>query len=259
MPAATTAMTRFSSRAHMRFGIKDCGLLGRLRPDHATRPPSDAIIPLGGAVMTYRYLATSVAGFVQQLAVAYVARGYYFYVTGRIPVGKDPLAVDKKLLDQYEIPMSKWVRAGRKKQGMASVQYLRWGRFFVLIASHGRHPFFESEAANVRDVREHPIYVEGYSVSCRRGRDGTRFHVSVRIAREVYHAVKRTLNEDAVRCTAERLAQRLHMLRWEPYAPVRVQYFGLWRAINRRRKLAGMPLLPKDVLRLRRRPIRPFD
>ena len=34
--------------------------------------------------MAYRCVATSVAGFVQQLAVAYVANGYWFDVTGRV-------------------------------------------------------------------------------------------------------------------------------------------------------------------------------
>jgi hypothetical protein len=29
-----------------------------------------------------RYLATSISGFVQQLAVSYLPHGYWFYVTG---------------------------------------------------------------------------------------------------------------------------------------------------------------------------------
>ena len=85
--------------------------------------------------MTYRCVAASVAGFVQQLAVCYIARGYYFYVTGRIPEDKDPALTDEKIMSQYGIGVSKWVRARRKKEGCASVQYLRYGRFFVIIAS----------------------------------------------------------------------------------------------------------------------------
>ena len=41
-------------------------------------------------VRAYRYEATSVAGFIQQLAVCYVGRGYWFYVTGTVPEHKDP-------------------------------------------------------------------------------------------------------------------------------------------------------------------------
>ena len=87
--------------------------------------------------MAYRCVAASVAGFVQQLAVCYVARGYYYYVTGRIPDSKDPTKTDEKILEQYGISVSKWVRARRKRSGLANVQYLRYGDFFVIIANHG--------------------------------------------------------------------------------------------------------------------------
>ena len=91
--------------------------------------------------MAYRYVAVSVAGFVQQLAVGYIARGYYFYVAGRIPENKDPARTDAKIMAQYGIGVSKWVRARRKKAGLANVHYLRYERFFVLIANHGEQPF----------------------------------------------------------------------------------------------------------------------
>ena len=48
--------------------------------------------------MAYRCVAISVAGFVQQLAVSYIANGYWFYVTGRIPEHKDPAVIDVKLI-----------------------------------------------------------------------------------------------------------------------------------------------------------------
>ena len=54
-------------------------------------------------LMGYRVEATTVEGFVQQLAVAYVQRGYVFYVTGDRPGRKDPAAVDAKLLAKYGV------------------------------------------------------------------------------------------------------------------------------------------------------------
>ena len=39
--------------------------------------------------MEYRCNATSLEGFIQQLAVSYVGRGYWHYVTGKIADGKD--------------------------------------------------------------------------------------------------------------------------------------------------------------------------
>ena len=38
--------------------------------------------------MSYRYIATTPAGLVQQVAVSYLRHGYWWYVTGRIPAMK---------------------------------------------------------------------------------------------------------------------------------------------------------------------------
>lgn len=131
--------------------------------------------------MEYRCVAKSVEGFVRQLAVAYITHGYWFYVTGTIPDGKDPAAVDAKLIDRYGIAISKWARCRRKKQGLASMQYLRHERFFVLLATKGQHEFFEREKAVIRDVRRKSIKFGGYGIGCRKGRDG-RWHVTVRVS-----------------------------------------------------------------------------
>src|SRR3954453_18591216 len=112
--------------------------------------------------MEYRCVATSLEGFIQQLAVAYIAHGYYFYVSGFIPEGKDPEAIDRKLLDKYGVRLSKFARYRRKALGQASIQYLRFERFFVLIATHGKHQFFweekdGGEAGRMKDIRRTPI------------------------------------------------------------------------------------------------------
>ena len=106
--------------------------------------------------MAYRYVATSVAGFVQQLAVAYVANGYWFYVKGWIPETKDPAKTDAKIIAQYGLDVSKWTRSRQKQAGHASVQYLRHGRFYVIVATHGEHPFFAAEGKQIRERRRSP-------------------------------------------------------------------------------------------------------
>lgn len=58
-----------------------------------------------------------------------MGRGYWFFVTGQIPVDKDPAAVDRKLIERYRGDISRWSRLRRKRAGIASVQYLRHGRF----------------------------------------------------------------------------------------------------------------------------------
>ena len=208
--------------------------------------------------MEYRCVATSVVGFVQQLAVAYVTHGYWFYVTGQIPEDKDPAAVDRKLVERYGIAISKWARARRKRQGLANVQYLRHERTFVLLATKGRHDFFGRERASIRDIRRVPIKFAGYSIGCRKGRDG-RWHASVRIDHDDYGKLKAYLSVHACRRRADALATELHRLRYEPYAPIRRQLLNLLRHMNGLRKQAALEPLPIRALRLRRATIRAFD
>ena len=204
----------------------------------------------------YHCEAASVAGFVQQLAVGYIARGYRFYVACHIPPDKEVAAVDCKLIERYDLDVSKWTRARRKQHGLANVQYLRYGRFFVLIATPGRHDFFERES-NWRDIREHPIYFAGYSVGCRAGHDGW-LHASVRLADATLRQLQRRFDRVALHPDVTRLAEAFHALRFVPYAPVCRQLFQLLRRVNDRRKRAGLELVPVTALRLRRWSVLPF-
>lgn len=220
--------------------------------------------------MPYRCVATSVAGFVQQLATCYLPHGYWFYVQGRIPPDKDPVAVDAKLVAKYGISLSRSARARRKRVGIANVHYLRWGESFVLLATHGHHPFFDAEGANLRDARRVPIKLAGYSISVRRGgyrrrtdprlpavRDD-RWRVSVRIGQPEYRRLKAHFQDRSLRSSAEALGAELYRLPYEPYAPVRQQVLNLVRLINRRRKTAGLSLVRPKALRFRRRIVSVF-
>lgn len=207
--------------------------------------------------MAYRFEATSVEGFIQQLACSYLPHGYMFYVAGRVPEGKDPAAVDEKLLTRYEIDISKWARARRKKAGLANLHYLRFGRTFVLVATAGRHPFFTEEAAAIRDIRKVPIRLGGYSVSFRRGADG-KFHPHVRMDEDHYRGLKAYLLGLAVHRRAEALVDELWRVPFEPYAPVRRQLFNILRAVNRARKVAGFERVPYAAVPMRRRVVKPF-
>jgi hypothetical protein len=194
--------------------------------------------------MSYRFVATSVAGFVRQLAVAYLTNGYYFYVTGLIPPHKDPVKTDSKIMEAYDIAISKWTRTRRKREGHANIHYLRYQRFYVIIASHGTHPFFAAEAKQLRDVRRQSISFVGYSIGCRRARGGGEYHASVRINRGRFAELKARFQSVAIHRTVEELCSELRHLPFEPYAPVRCQLFVLLRAINRLRKSAGLELVP---------------
>lgn len=201
----------------------------------------------------YRCEAKTVEGFVQQLAVAYIAHGCWFHVAGRIPAAKDPAAVDRKLIERYGIDVSKWARARRKRAGLANMHYLRHGHLFVLLATHGEHRFFADEAGVVRDARRTPIRCFGYSVSSRGG------HAHVRIGADEYKRFKASMLDLAPHRSTEELEGRLHSVPFEPYAPVRRQLLNIWRAVNRVRRTAGLQPLRIECLRLRRRIVRPFD
>jgi hypothetical protein len=207
--------------------------------------------------VSYECVATTAAGFLQQLAVAYLGHGYWFYVTGRIPEGKDPAAVDEKLLEKYQVRLSKWARARRKRAALANVQYLRHERFFVLLASKGRHPFFEGEA-HFKDAREEPIRFEGYSVSVKKGVDG-RWHPSVRLHPETYRELRAYFVDRATRRPVEVLSGELRRHPFEPYAPVRRQLLNILRALNRARRTASLEPVPVSALRLSRKGVKPFE
>lgn len=199
----------------------------------------------------YRCETTSLHAFIQQLAVCYVGRGYLFYVTGQVPEKKDPKLVDDKLIRRYGIDVSASERSRRKKAGRANAQYLRHGRFFVLLCTHGNHLLREEEKA-IRDVRRVSLKYGGYEVSYRGG------HPRVSIERGEYKRLKAHFVEIAHRRTADELASEFGRLPFEPYAPIRRQLLTLLRAVNACRDSQGRPRVEKACLRFKRRIYRPF-
>jgi hypothetical protein len=205
-----------------------------------------------GGLVEYRCEATSIAGFVQQLAVAYVGRGYFFYVKGEIPERKDPRAVDLRIVEKYNIAVRKTARARRKAAGLANLQYIRFERTFVLIATHGRHIFFEQERGFIRDVREVPIKFAGYAISYRSG------HPHVRIEQRQFLELKAWFLDASTHRSRESLEMEFRKLPFEPYAPVRSQLFSIVRRLNERRAAAQFEPVPATAIRLRRRVVQPF-
>lgn len=205
----------------------------------------------------YRCVATSVGGFVQQLAVAYVARGYHFYSSAIIPPEDDPERIDAKLIAKYGVDCSKWERARRKRAGIANVQYLRYGRFQVLVATKGSGRFHDEEP--FEDFRRRPLYFAGYSISCRYDHTGATLHPSVRLSRRQMSQLKAFLMEVGVRRDVATLSRFFSTLDVEPYAPVRRQLLELLRLVNRIRAPIRLEPVPVSCLRLCRRVLRPFD
>ena len=221
--------------------------------------------------MEYRHEATSIEGFVQMLASNYLPHGYWFYVTGRVPDGKKAELIDEKILTKYGIELSRQQRSRRKLQGFANLHYLRYQEFFVILASHGKHPFFEAEATSVRDIRKIPLQFKGYSLSVKRGgflkreegeEEATadkRHRVRVIISREAFRNLTAYLLDIATHRSAETLRWEFWNQPYEPYAPIRKQLLKLLRAVNNKRQSMGYEKLPTDCIRYRRNIVKPFD
>src|SRR5262245_188997 len=248
----------------MRWPLEHEGFSGLERAHKQNAPPYSVVAQgafLGGWEMVYRCEAKSLEGFVQQLACCYIARGYHYYVVGEMPEGKDPRSIDARIIDRFGIDMSRFARARRKRAGLANAQYIRFRRFFVLLATEprGTHAFYlQHSPSQVRFIRDTPIALGGYSIGYHRGAD-RKWHVSVRIHPNRYRNVKAYLLDLAPKRSCDQLEQEFLDLRFEPYAPVRRQLFSLLRAVNQSRAVGGLPTLPWSCLRLRRRIVRPFD
>ncbi len=221
--------------------------------------------------MAYRHEATSTEGFVQLLASNYLPHGYWFYVTGIVPEGKDPRRIDEKILSRYRIDLSRQQRARRKLQGLANLHYLRYQHEFVILATHGQHSFFAAEAKSVKDIRRHPLHFQGYSITVRRGGflkkddadspatpDG-RYRTRVTIGREAFRDLASGILDAATHRNPESLRWMFWNQPFEPYAPVRKQMLRLLRAVNKKRSAMGYEKLSPDCIRYRRRIVKPFE
>lgn len=194
---------------------------------------------------TYRWIAVSKDGFVEQL-VRYINGGHYFYVTGKIPEKKCPETVDSKMLEKFECCWPRWKRSRRKAAGVASVHYLRFGDFWILVATYGQGVFFDEHAAitsgsshQFRDCRRAPIQCFGYSISHRYSEQTNKWHTLVRLDTETYKDLKAHLVGLATRRSVAGIEQEFERLSFQPFRPVREQLFAILRNVNRRRKQCG--------------------
>ena len=221
--------------------------------------------------MEYKYEVTSLVGYLQRVATHLLPKGYYFFVQGTLPEGKNPSTLDAKLLAKYDVAKSEGARRWRKSQGLGNVQYVRFQRSWILLCTHGDHAIREGEGENLKDVRRVPIRIGDYSVTVKRGHflkkhptddsptpDG-RWRVRVLIARDHYRELCAYFLSIACHRRADALAEELYALPYVPYAPVRKQLLKLLRLINAKRQAAGYQKIPPTCLRFKREIVRAFE
>lgn len=212
----------------------------------------------------YPHEFTNIHAFVQRVALDMVRYGYLYYVTGRIPDGKSAAAVDEKIMAKYEIGVSKYTRARRKKKGLANIHYVRHQDFFVMLASaQGGSRWFSDEewpteiqrkqhGRKVRYVPRQPIVHGGYSISYKQSSSSQRGHVSVRIHPEEYRAVKAYFLDLALHRSAQTLENEFRYFPFEPYSLIRQQRWNILRAVNASRVRANYEPVSPRCLRKKR-------
>lgn len=89
--------------------------------------------------MKVDYLCNSWQFMLQQI-IYLVSKGYTYYTTGEIPLDKASKArsIDQKIINKYNIDLSKDQRARRKKKKLANFYYLRWKNQFVILHTEGK-------------------------------------------------------------------------------------------------------------------------
>lgn len=221
--------------------------------------------------MDYKYEVTSLTGFLQRVATHLLPKGYFFFVQGTLPDGKNPSALDAKLLAKYDVVKSEGARRWRKRQGLGNVQYVRYQSHWILLATHGDHSIREGEGVNLKHARRCPIRIGNYALYVRRGNylkrnpsgeaaqpDG-KWRVRVLIARKPYRELCAYFVSIACHRRSDALAEELFALPYEPYAPIRKQLLKLLRLVNAKRQAAGYAKIPATCLRFKREIVRAFE
>ena len=179
--------------------------------------------------------------------------------------------MDEKLIHKYHVNISSSARSRRKLACLANVHYLRHERQFLLLATHGKHSFFEEEGERIQDVRRVGIKFAGHCIRVVQGgwqkkstpeevrvRD-QKLRVRVTIQRERFLELKALFMEEALSWSVEELGRRFFLVPYEPYAPVRQQLGEVLRAVNKKRKNHGLPTVSKEAIPYERHIVKPFE
>lgn len=208
-----------------------------------------------GRKYRYRYVATSEAGFVQQI-VRCVAKGYRYYTVGRVRRGKAPEQVDQVLLTKFGIERSPSARARAKQRGEANIQYLRYGDLWVMMATKGKHHWKEEHTDNTgkpeyHDFRNKALEVGNYAISSRLdGQNQAKYRVRVVLNRAAYKELRALYLDRAKHWSVQNLGEALRrdVRQLLPYRPIRVQLIELIRQMNKVRKPKGYERIPYKEL-----------
>ena len=89
----------------------------------------------------------------------------------------------------------------------------------------------------------------------------TKMRVRVQIDRETFLDLKADFLSLAKKrsWSSDVISAKFYNLPFEPYAPARKQLLQILRQVNKARGLAGMPNISPNVIRFKRKIVKPFD
>ena len=200
----------------------------------------------------YRCVAASPAGFLRQLTTNILPYGFRYYFAGCIREPLKPERTDQKIIEHYQLAHLTKDRLSYYRQKQISVvRYLRYGRFYVILATEGsprtdvEHCFhFFVREKKIRNIRESPIHFQCYLISRK-----IRLDVSLDCptykelaSKCMQHAPhwKRPLLEEFIK---QQFAQ------FEAYGGVRAQFSKIVGEINEIRKKSGHKLISAKLYR----------
>ncbi len=177
-----------------------------------------------------------------------VGNGYYFYFMDELKTGKDPTKLDEKLIDKWDLNRPYWKREKRRRGKAPSIWYLRYGRVYLLIATHGKsqngepHPFFLEYENTYLDIRKTALNFHGYTIRYPVSKETGRPKFFVRLDKEAYLAARDEILRKSISAryrTRETLEASIRSLPYQWYRPVREQVKRIVREANKRRRYAG--------------------
>jgi hypothetical protein len=192
-----------------------------------------------------RYVASSLGWFLRKIAIDYVRYGYVCYAIRSIPEDKatpeELRRIDEKLLRTYGITYHRTTRARRKAKGLANVAYVRYKRWFILLATDGTHPQFDRVGS--KDIRTYALLFCGYFIGLRNGK------VYVEMAPRRMKRLRRWMLRIALYREPRVYAEFGSISHSILFPGVVRQKLKLLRLINKKRKRAGLPRISWTITR----------
>lgn len=202
----------------------------------------------------YQCVMPSVEAFVARVQ-RLVSRGYYFAYDGYLKPPKDPAKLDAKMIREWKLYRPDWTREARRRGGESGVHYIRYGRRYVLLATHGWRQSrgrganqksagrFFTQHPGYRDLKDEGLKFYAYNIKSTYSHRLRRRTTFVSLRSSNYHALKAGMLRKAVRGEYRR-REALEAVFWNLpliwYGPVQRQVRAIVNDVNRTRHRSGL-------------------